>query len=90
MALFGTATRRLVACQAARFSARRAAVSVEASVDVVQRSYSSGTVLRSKMDDLKSGTSTYMSLYPEASTDGGKLSILPTNYVSIYCVTVGC
>jgi 1-Cys peroxiredoxin 6 len=24
----------------------------------------------SKMDDLKTGTATYMSLYPEASTDG--------------------
>jgi hypothetical protein len=71
MSLFGTATRRLVACQAARFSGRRAAVSVNS---VVQRSYSSSTVLRSNMDDLKSGTATYMSLYPETSTDGGKLS----------------
>jgi hypothetical protein len=77
MSLFGTATRRLVACQAARFSSRRVAVRV----NVAQRSnYSSSTVLRSKMDDLKSGTSTYMSLYPEASTDGGKLSIPHTNY----------
>jgi hypothetical protein len=71
MSLFGTATRRLVACQAARFSARRAAVSVSVN-SVVQRSYSSCTVLSSNMDDLKSGTSKYMGLYPEKSTDGGK------------------
>jgi hypothetical protein len=71
MSLFGTATKRLVACQAARFSARRAAVSA----NVVQRSYSSSSVVSSNMDDLKSGTSAYMGLYPEKSTDGGKLSI---------------
>jgi hypothetical protein len=64
--LFGTATKRLVAFQAARYSTRRAAV------NVVQRSYSSSTVLSSTMDDLKTGTSAYMNLYPTQSTDGGK------------------
>jgi hypothetical protein len=73
MSLFGTATKRLVACQAARFSARRAAV------NVVQRSYSSSTVLSSNMDDLKTGTSAYMDLYPTKSTDGGKLSVPTCN-----------
>jgi hypothetical protein len=72
MSLFGAATRRLVACQAARFSARRTAVSV----NVVQRSYSTSSVLSSNMDDLKSGTAAYMGLYPEKSTDGGKLTTL--------------
>jgi hypothetical protein len=84
MSLFGTATRRLVASQAARFSARRAAVSVNS---VVQRSYSNSTVLSSNMDDLKSGTSAYMGLYPENSTDGGKFKhiSLPLHVVTIRC-----
>jgi hypothetical protein len=36
------------------------------------------TFLKSSMDDLKTGTSKYMGMYPEKSTDGGKLDIANT------------
>jgi hypothetical protein len=39
------------------------------------------------MDDLKTGTATYMGLYPEKSTDGGERTNL---YQLRDCVTVGC
>ena len=37
------------------------------------------------MDDLKSGTAKYMSLYPEKSTDGGKLLLVVVDRVLEYC-----
>eukprot|EP00977_Amphora_coffeiformis_P010767 scaffold2519_cov168-Amphora_coffeaeformis.AAC.4 len=52
---------------AARGVARQAAMQLSR----LTASYSTSTMRLSKMDDLKSGTSAYMDLYPEASTDGG-------------------
>ena len=60
----GQTMRRALAFPGSRHLARNAAAA--------SRSYSRATAVRmAAMDDLKTGTSAYMDLYPEQSTDGG-------------------
>lgn len=53
--------------------ARRAVRHITAAPWSVTRSFTSTPKSLSTMDTLKTGTSAYMDLYPEKSTDGGML-----------------